>query len=127
NLENKPLPWIPELLEIKHKIEIISPVKYNSVLLNLYRDGHDSMGWHRDNEKELGTNPVIRSASFGGTRVMKFKHASLKNCKEEIELSNGSFLLMKGSTQHYWYHSIPKTNKMVSKRINLTFRVIMTP
>ncbi len=123
-LKNKPLQWIAELLEIKTRLEIAAQIKFNSVLLNLYRNGNDSVDWHKDDEPEFGSDPVIGSVSFGGTRKFKFKHDQLKTLKTEIELTNGSFLLMKGSAQHHWYHSIPKTMKPVKPRINLTFRVI---
>ena len=123
-LKNKPFLWTPELLEIKQRIELQAKVKFNSVLLNLYRNGNDSVDWHKDFEKELGVNPVIGSVSFGAIRKFRFKHECYNTMKKEIELTNGSFLLMKGATQHHWYHSIPKTAKTVLPRINLTFRVI---
>jgi alkylated DNA repair dioxygenase AlkB len=119
-----PLPWTNTLQAIKEKIEHVARVRFTSVLLNLYRDGKDSMGWHRDNEKELGTNPVIGSVSFGATRIFKIRHYSDKKDTRSIELSDGSFLLMTGETQHCWEHHIPKTVKEVGPRINLTFRVI---
>jgi alkylated DNA repair dioxygenase AlkB len=121
---HQPLLWTPELLGIEAKVEAKVEVKFNSVLLNLYRDGNDSMGWHKDDEKELGINPIIGSVSFGATRKFKFKHNALKKLTVDIELENGSFLLMKGEAQHHWYHSIPKTTKAVGPRINLTFRFI---
>lgn len=119
-----PEPWTPTLLEIKSKIEDLSGVEFNSVLLNLYRSGSDSVAWHSDDEPELGENPVIGSVSFGGTRRFMFRHKYKKELKKEVNLSDGTFLLMKGSTQHFWQHQIPKTAKLVEPRINLTFRVI---
>jgi len=112
------------LLNIKNKVESISKLKFNSVLINLYRDGNDSNGWHADNEIELGINPVIASVSFGASRIFKFKHRT--NLKEnyKLELKHGSLLIMQGEMQHYWLHQIPKTKKEVGKRINLTFRFI---
>lgn len=119
-----PQPWTPALLEIKSKIEAIAGVSFTNALLNFYRDGQDSMGWHRDNEKELGINPVIGSVSFGSPRTFHLKHYHDKTLIEKIPLTHGSFLLMQGSTQHYWLHSIPKQLKITAGRINLTFRVI---
>jgi|SRR5690554_258253 len=120
----KPHPLNHILQTIKQEIELISKHPFNSVLLNLYRDGMDSNGWHADNEKELGTNPVIASLSLGAKRRFKFKHRTLKQENYSIELEHGSLLIMKGDMQHYWLHQIPKTTKNVKERINLTFRLI---
>jgi alkylated DNA repair dioxygenase AlkB len=92
--------------------------------LNYYRDGKDSNGWHADNEKELGTNPTIASLSFGAARTFQLKHNTIKENKKSILLEHGSLLLMKGPTQHFWKHQIPKTAKPTGPRINLTFRII---
>lgn len=119
-----PTPWIPTLLDLKAKVDTLAGVVFNSVLLNLYRDGKDSMGWHSDDEPELGTNPVIGSLSLGGTRRFMLRHRFEKGLKHQLELTSGSFLLMQGTTQHYWQHQVPKTKRPVSPRINLTFRVI---
>jgi len=119
-----PEPWIPTLLQIKEKVDEIAKVNFNSVLLNLYRDGNDGISWHTDAEPELGNNPVIGSVSFGGARRFMFRHKHNQDLKAEIELIDGSFLLMAGVTQHFWQHQIPKTSKQVQPRINLTFRVI---
>ena len=121
----EPAPWISELLVIKNKIQNISEQTFNSVLLNFYRDGQDSMGWHSDNEKSLGANPVIGSVSFGTSRTFQFKHRECPELRESISLTDGSFLLMKGSTQHNWYHRIPKEGRVSGGRINLTFRTII--
>jgi alkylated DNA repair dioxygenase AlkB len=123
-LRSKPRLWTQELLAIKEEVERISGSHFNSVLLNLYRDGKDSMGWHKDNEKELGRNPVIASVSFGAERRFLFRHATTKELKKEVGLKSGSLLLMRAETQHHWYHSIPKTSKPIGARINLTFREI---
>ena len=123
-LTMQPKVWTEELLFIKSKIEPVAGVRYTSVLLNLYRNGQDSMGWHSDNEPELGRNPVISSVSFGAERMFKFKHLRDKSLNKSVLLTNGSHLLMKGETQHYWAHAIPKTKKPMQPRINLTFRVI---
>ncbi|BAQ66506.1 alpha-ketoglutarate-dependent dioxygenase AlkB [Geminocystis sp. NIES-3709] len=123
-----PHDWIRPLLTIKETIEPIAKVNFNSVLLNFYRNGQDSMGWHSDNEKELGKKPIIASVSFGGERQFLLKPRD-KNVttRGEILLNHGSLLIMAGNTQKYWLHQIPKTTKFVSSRINLTFRVIVTP
>jgi alkylated DNA repair dioxygenase AlkB len=123
-IEQHPEPWTPTLTLIKSKIESVVNVKFNSVLLNLYRDGKDSVSWHSDDEPELGENPIIGSVSFGGTRSFSFRHKQNKDRKIEIDLTHGSFLLMRGGTQHYWQHQIAKTTRPVKPRINLTFRII---
>jgi alkylated DNA repair dioxygenase AlkB len=124
NIKMKPHPWNTLLQKIKLKVETQTVTSFTSVLLNYYRDGKDSNGWHADNEKELGTNPVIASISFGAERVFQLKHNLDKNQKINILLEHGSLLLMQGSTQHFWKHQIPKTSKPVDSRINLTFRVL---
>ena len=118
-----PHPWSNELLEIKNKIEPKSSVEFNSVLLNRYRDGNDSISWHTDAEKELGQNPVIASVNFGAERKFQLKHMETGE-KVELILKHGSLLVMKGELQHFWKHQVPKTKKKISERINLTFRVI---
>ena len=120
-----PSSWNKELNIIKADIEANSNAIFSSVLLNYYRDGRDSMGWHADDEKELGKNPIIASMSFGASRNFQLKHNYRKDLpKVNIELTHGSLLIMKGSTQHYWKHQIPKTTKQLDPRINLTFRQI---
>lgn len=118
-----PLPWTQELVEIKKKIEPKAQTLFNSVLLNRYRDGKDSISWHTDAEKELGKNPVIASVNFGAERKFQLKHIESGD-KVELKLKHGSLLIMKGELQHYWKHQIPKTKIKVRERINLTFRVI---
>lgn len=124
NIKMQPHPWNLLLQKIKSQIESVSDTNFTTVLLNYYRDGKDSNGWHADNEKELGTNPVIASVSFGAGRTFQLKHNSDKDQKKSIVLEHGSLLLMKGTTQHFWKHQIPKTAKPIGSRINLTFRVI---
>lgn len=125
-LMNYPLSWNTQLLEIKKQVEELSGCKFNSVLLNLYRDGQDSMGWHQDNEIELGLNPTIASVSFGATRQFQMRHKFDKSIpKLDIGLQDGSILIMSGETQKYWQHKIPKTKKFVGERINLTFRTVL--
>jgi alkylated DNA repair dioxygenase AlkB len=99
---------------------------FNSVLINLYRDGNDSMGWHADDEKELGTDPAIASVSLGATRdlLLRYRQRNASIPNQRIALSDGSLLLMAGTTQHFWQHSLPKRKKSVTPRINLTFRYI---
>lgn len=116
--------WTLLLKKIKLHIESIVNTNFTTVLLNYYRDGSDSNGWHADNEKELGINPVIASVSFGAERNFQLKHNNDKTLKKNIILEHGSLLIMKGATQHNWKHQIPKTAKPVGPRINLTFRVI---
>ncbi|MBC8004070.1 MAG: alpha-ketoglutarate-dependent dioxygenase AlkB [Verrucomicrobia bacterium] len=118
-----PVPWLPELVEIKNRIEPIAKVPFNTVLLNLYRDGKDSVGWHTDAEPELGRNPVIASVSFGAARKFQLRHMHTKE-KVELELTHGSLLIMMGEMQHFWQHQVPKTARAVGERINLTFRVM---
>lgn len=118
-----PQPWTKELLEIKNKIEPIAKAQFNSVLLNQYRNGNDSISWHTDAEKELGANPIIGSVNFGATRKFQLRHSKTKE-KIEIELTHGSLLIMQGELQHFWQHQVPKTTQKVNERINLTFREI---
>jgi alkylated DNA repair dioxygenase AlkB len=125
NLTMYPHTWSPLLLTIKEKVEKATEAIYSTVLLNYYRDGKDSNGWHADNEKELGKNPIIASLSFGEERVFQIKHNHLENQKIKLTLEHGSLLLMKGTTQHFWKHQIPKTTKPIGPRINLTFRIII--
>ncbi len=119
--------WTTELLELKNKIEEILPGNsFNNVLLNLYRDGHDKMGWHSDNEKELGPNPCIASLSFGATRYFDLKHKKDKTKRYRFELSSGMLLVMSGSLQEYWLHQIPQQKNVKDSRINLTFRRVIS-
>ena len=122
----KPLVWNRELLEMKEVIESFSGVLFTHVLCNLYRDGQDSMGWHRDNEAVLGRNPNIASVTFGATRVFQIRHYETKSHKIDIPLTHGSLLLMSGESQHYWEHQLPKSKKVVGTRINLTFRKLLS-
>ena len=125
-LKKDPITFTKELNSIKAKVERKTNVVFNSVLLNDYENGQVGMGWHSDDEKELGKNPTIASLSFGASRDMLFKsknNPSLKVIKILIE--NGSLLVMKGKTQHFWQHSIPKRLKVKQRRINLTFRTIL--
>lgn len=124
NIVMHPHHWTSSLEKIKLLVENISNVNFTTVLLNYYRDGNDGNGWHADNEKELGSNPIIASLSLGAERNFQLKHNNDASQKKNIILENGSLLLMKGSTQHFWKHQIPKTKKTIGARINLTFRII---
>ena len=99
-------------------------MQFNCVLVNLYRNGQDSNGWHADNEPELGKNPMIASVSLGATRRFDLRHNITKE-KISFDLTNGSLLLMKGEIQHFWKHQITKTKKIDAARINLTFRMLI--
>ena len=125
-IENQPLPWTPALLEVKRAVEAPSDLVFNGVLLNRYRSGLDSMGWHADDEPEFGAEPIIASVSFGGTRTFQMKHKKRKELKASVELTHGSLLVMRGGTQANWLHQIPKTAKPVAERLNLTFRAVVT-
>jgi alkylated DNA repair dioxygenase AlkB len=124
-LKNIPLPWTSTLHLLKSNIEAYLGVPFNSVLMNYYRNGNDSMGWHSDDEKELGANPYIASLNLGATRKMQFRHKKQKELKLEVELVHGSLLVMSGEIQHHWQHQIPKQKKVMEPRINLTFRCIL--
>ena len=124
NITMHPTPFSPVLLEIKSKIEKKLDQTFTTCLLNLYRNGQDSNGWHADNEKELGINPVIASVSLGAERLFHMKHRTDKTQKIRLNLAHGSLLVMSGSTQHHWLHQITKTKKNAGERINLTFRII---
>ena len=117
------LQWTEPLLKIKQKVEAITGSTYNACLLNLYHEGEEGMGWHRDNEKEIVTESSIASVSLGAARKFAFKHATT-NERIDIELENGSLLDMKGAIQHHWYHSLPKSMRIKQLRINLTFRLM---
>jgi alkylated DNA repair dioxygenase AlkB len=118
-----PAPWNPPLLEIKAVAEVSAGQAFNSVLLNLYRDGRDSVSWHADNEPGLGRNPVIASVSLGATRRFQMKHRQ-RDERLALDLPAGSCLVMAGPTQHHWLHQVPKTGRPVGPRINLTFRAM---
>ncbi|MBC5774441.1 alpha-ketoglutarate-dependent dioxygenase AlkB [Pontibacter sp. KCTC 32443] len=125
-LNNKPQPWLPVLLQIKEQVEAATGHKYNSVLLNHYQTGQNSMGWHSDDEPELGPEPNIASVSFGAERRFGFRHRHDKAQKNlYLLIKHGSLLLMQGPTQHNWQHAIPKTAQQTGSRINLTFRTIV--
>jgi alkylated DNA repair dioxygenase AlkB len=125
NITMYPESFFKELEQVKSDIEEKIAHKFTTCLANLYRTGNDSNGWHSDNEKELGHNPVIASLSLGATRSFQLKHKTDSSQRFNIELPSGSLLIMKGTTQEFWKHQIPKTKKHVGERINLTFRKIL--
>ena len=122
-LRLEPLPFTPLQAEIKAAVEAASGRRFNSVLLNYYRDGADSMGMHSDDEPELGPNPAIASVSFGAVRTFILRHKRTKHTLK-VDLTSGSLLLMAGATQHHWQHGINKSTRPMGPRINLTFRYI---
>ena len=118
-------PWTPELQDIRSQIEAAAGTSFNTVLLNQYRNGKDSMGWHSDDEPELGTNPVIASVSFGDARRFIMRHRTRDDIdRVELSLGHGSVLIMRGATQHNWQHHVPRTARSVGTRVNLTFRLV---
>jgi alkylated DNA repair dioxygenase AlkB len=120
-----PLPWTDLLREIRRRVEDCTDARFNAVFLNLYRDHNDSMGFHSDDEKELGKNPVIASVTFGATRTFLLKHKFRKDIPPvKIPLEAGTVLLMKGATQHFWKHGINKQTVPCGPRVNLTFRML---
>ena len=122
---HEPVPWTADLLWIRARVEALTGQRFNSVLLNLYRDGRDGMGWHADDEPELGRNPVIASVSLGATRRFCLRHRRRKDLKLDLLLPHGSLLCMGGATQHHWVHALPKTRRPVGERINLTLRLVV--
>ena len=120
----EPRPWPPALASLRARIDQASGVAMNSVLANLYRSGQDAMGWHSDDEPELGARPVIASLSLGGTRRFRFRHRRDHSKTFALELPHGSLLLMSGDTQANWQHALPRTARPVAPRLNLTFRRI---
>ena len=123
-IKAEPNPWTGTLAAIKHSIESLCRTRFNSVLLNLYRKGSDSVSWHSDNEPELGANPIIASVSLGQKRKFQLKHKCNKALKQSIVLTHGSLLIMRGETQKNWLHRLPKSSCAMAPRINLTFRLI---
>jgi alkylated DNA repair dioxygenase AlkB len=120
----QPMPWTEDLLAIRERIRPFADTRFNSVLLNYYRDGNDSVAWHSDNEKELGPQPVIGSVSFGAVRAFDIRKKNDHHTKFSVRLESGSLLIMKGDLQQNWEHRIAKSGTPMGARINLTFRVI---
>jgi alkylated DNA repair dioxygenase AlkB len=122
-IKNEPLPWNPILKILRDRLESELRAKFNSVLLNFYRSGRDSLSWHADDEPELGSEPVIASVSLGAARRFLLRHRGTAETIE-VPLEHGSLLVMSGPTQMHWKHQVPKDGKVDSGRINLTFRLI---
>jgi alkylated DNA repair dioxygenase AlkB len=122
-ITKKALPWTPELLQLKKQIEAKSGETFNSCLLNLYHSGEEGMAWHSDAEKDLKKNGAIASVSFGAERKFAFKHKVTKETVS-LNLGHGSLLIMKSTTQSHWLHRLPPTKKVLTPRVNLTFRTI---
>jgi len=119
----EPLPWSPALQALRQRVEAATGTRFNSVLLNYYRDGRDSMGWHADDEPELGPAPAIASLSLGATRRFRLRpQGGSTHLPLGLDLPSGSLLLMRGPTQQHWQHALPKTARPVGPRLNLTFR-----
>lgn len=123
-LTHQPLPWTPLLAQIRAQVEQAAGQPLNGVLLNYYRDGQDSMGWHSDDEAELGANPLIASLNLGGTRRFDLRRKGHNCIEHSLHLQHGSLLVMRGPTQHHWQHQVAKTRTPCAPRLNLTFRLI---
>lgn len=121
---HEPRPWTASLLELRGIAQALTGFRYNSVLLNLYRDGRDAMGWHADAEPELGREPAIASVSLGAMRRFRLRQRRSRAATVTLELPHGSLLLMAGPTQHHYVHALPRTARPVGERINLTFREV---
>ena len=123
-LKLSPEPWPSRLASLRARVERDAEATFNSVLCNLYRHGSDSMGMHADDERELGSNPVIASVSLGATRRFVLRHTKDARERLDLDLPGGSLLVMTGTTQHFWRHGVPKQRAIGASRINLTFRRI---
>ena len=123
NMTMTPVNWTPEIAQIRRKLLSSLGLSFNSVLINYYRNGQDSNGWHSDDESELGEEPIIASISLGASRDFRLRHRYDKQLRHSISLKHGSLLLMQGKTQSYWQHHVPK-RAHAGARINLTFRTI---
>jgi len=126
-LIHQPLPWTPLLAEVRQQVEEVVGQPLNGVLLNYYRDGNDSMGWHSDDEAELGRNPLVASLNLGGTRRFDLRRKGRSRIEHSMPLAHGSLLVMRGPTQHHWQHQVAKTRLPCAPRLNLTFRLIRSP
>ncbi|MDH1264404.1 alpha-ketoglutarate-dependent dioxygenase AlkB [Pseudomonas sp. GD03944] len=124
---HQPQPWTPLLTEIRRRVQDEVGQPLNGVLLNYYRDGNDSMGWHSDDEAELGRNPLVASLNLGGTRRFDLRRKGGSRIEHSLSLDHASLLVMGGPTQHYWQHQVAKTRQPCAPRLNLTFRLIRSP
>lgn len=123
-LKLSPNPWLPELESVKNALEPLAKSSFNSVLVNLYRNGQDCNGWHADNEPELGPSPVIASVSLGATRRFRLRQINNKTQTLSLDLLQGSLLIMEAGIQENWQHQLAKTAKPVGARVNLTYRCV---
>ncbi|RMG70943.1 MAG: alpha-ketoglutarate-dependent dioxygenase AlkB [Bacteroidetes bacterium] len=123
----EPQPWRADLLALARQLKEETGHRFNSVLLNLYRHGQDSMGWHSDDEPELGPSPLIASISLGATRRFALRHRTRAEARLRLDLPHGSLLIMGAGMQAYWQHALPKTQRPVGPRLNLTFRLVQQP
>jgi len=124
---HQPLPWTPLLAEIRQRLVDTLERPLNGALLNYYRNGQDSMGWHSDDERELGEDPLVVSLSLGGERRFDLRRKGHTRIAHSLVLAHGSLLVMGGQTQHHWQHQVAKTRKPCAPRLNLTFRLIRAP
>ncbi len=123
-LRHEPLAWTPSLQRIRERLQGETGHRFNGVLLNLYRDGRDAMGWHSDDEAELGDCPTVASLSLGAERRFDLRRKGGGRIQHSLVLGHGSLLVMSGATQHHWQHQIARTSKVLQPRLNLTFRLI---
>ena len=119
------LPWTPQLQALREAVEPLAGIRFNSVLLNYYRDGNDSVAWHSDKESIMGSQPVIASVSFGQVRSFDIRSKDDHKQQYSVKLEHGSFLLMKSGLQEHWQHRIAKSTRPMKARLNLTFRLIL--
>ncbi len=124
---HEPLPWTALLDDIRQRLMAEVGQALNAVLLNYYRDGQDSMGWHSDAEPELGREPLIASLNLGGSRRFDLRRVGATRIEHSLTLEHGSLLVMRGPTQHHWQHQVAKTRQACVPRLNLTFRLIRFP
>lgn len=118
----EPAPWIAPLERLRERLHEALGLRFNTALANLYRDGNDTVGWHADDEPELGEAPVIASVSLGAARDFVLRHRTRPELVQSISLTHGSLLVMEGDTQQHWRHSVPRRKRVQAPRINLTFR-----
>ncbi|PRP99676.1 alpha-ketoglutarate-dependent dioxygenase AlkB family protein [Enhygromyxa salina] len=121
-IEMQPLPWAPEIAKVRDAVQRATKRKFNSVLLNYYRDGNDTVGWHSDDEPGLGLDPFIASVSVGVERDFVLRRIGDPKRQLSVSLSNGSLLVMSGQTQATWQHAVPRRKRVKGPRVNLTFR-----
>lgn len=126
-VRHEPRPWPAPLDALRARLAQATGIRFNAVLANRYRDGRDAMGWHADDEPELGPRPLIASISLGAPRRFLLRHRLRRDLRAALTLDHGSLLLMAGDTQRCWQHSLPRSARPLGERINLTFRRILGP